>query len=529
LDFKGLVSEYQTKIQSLKNDTEFYETLARFLSEFKDAHISSEVPSTYRANLGFLCDYIQGKVLIDTINRLRLPEVFFPFNKGDQLLAIGGVPVEKLMADISKTGTTGNDATNLRIAAARLTSRTESSGFAVPNGVTTVTVLPQGASDPVTVTATWIVTGSKIVDIDDLGSLLDSHAVVNSLSDATSVDELKQEIGKLSKFNMVLPQGLLQDLKYAGITDEGSNTSMFKLPDNAQVIPGLPVTAAIYEAAGKKIGILRIPSYEDDSLLDTLERAIMIMESQTDVLVLDQTNNPGGSVYLVSNIVSLFATKSYKDMNFALRPSMNWLEAFQGINTKLDQMLASNPNDVAANALKARFSYLESEVRDSIDQRRFLTTPVSLDYTGSFGMIQPAGAVTYTKPILLLVNELDASGGDAFPALMQDNGRATLFGATTMGAGGNVDEYGPLSNSYFKFRLTESLMVRPNGNYVENLGVTPDISYAITKDDFMNGYQDYVKAFTKAALKLVGVTEDPATNPGNGGGDTNGGTTKPAN
>src|SRR5690606_30412519 len=101
-------------------------------------------------------------------------------------------------------------------------------------------------------------------------------------------------------------------------------------------------------------------------------------------------------------------------------------------------------------------------------------------------------------------------GGDAFPALMKDNGRVTLFGAQTTGAGGNVSEYGPLANSHFKFSLTESLMVRPNGEYMENRGIVPDIAYSITEDDFMNGYRNYVRAFTVEALKLAGVSQADA-------------------
>jgi len=115
--------------------------------------------------------------------------------------------------------------------------------------------------------------------------------------------------------------------------------------------------------------------------------------------------------------------------------------------------------------------------------------------------------VNYDKPVLMLINEFDFSGGDAFPALMKDNGRVTLFGAQTTGAGGNVREYGPLANSFFKLSLTESLMVRPNGEYMENRGVKPDIEYTVTEDDFMNNYRGYVRAFTIEALKLTGVSQ----------------------
>ncbi len=68
-------------------------------------------------------------------------------------------------------------------------------------------------------------------------------------------------------------------------------------------------------------------------------------------------------------------------------------------------------------------------------------------------------------------------------------------------------EYPALTNSFFKFNLTESLMVRPNGQYVENNGIKPDVAYSVTEDDFMNGYRGYVKAFTVAALQLAGASQ----------------------
>lgn len=506
LDFKRVIAEYHEKIRAVKSDAEFYRVLAQFVTEFKDGHVAPIIPSTYRAGLGFISDYIEGKVLIEEVNRLRLPEMLFPFKKGDQLIAIGGVPVEQIMAEIKKVSHTGNDLSSNRIAAARITNRFEALGMAVPKGVTTITVLPKGAAQPITVTATWIVAGTPIVELDDLAGMMES-AIVNAIPTAEDGESFRQELNKLSMFNMALPNILVENMQKIGLGDVGANKSMFKLPEGAKELPGLPVTAAIYEAAGKKIGILRLPSYGSDGLLEVVARALRTMQNETDVLVLDQTNNPGGSVSLVSDIISLFADKSFKDMDFEIRPSLAWLKTFQDINSRIAEMLKANPNDMAANALKARFEYLEGEIRDSIQNKRYLTNPVSLNLTGTFGMIQPSGAVNYKKPVLLLINEFDFSGGDAFPALMKDNGRAVLFGAQTAGAGGNVREYGPLANSFFKLTLTESLMVRPNGEYMENRGIKPDIEYTVTEDDFMNGYRNYVRAFTIEALKLTGVSQ----------------------
>lgn len=509
LDLAREEQEFRAKVANARTDGEFYRVLAQFLARLQDAHVSSMVPSNYKATLGFTIDYVEGKALIENVDRMRLPEILFPFKKGDQLLSVGGVAVEKIAQEIEKVTQTGSAASTKRISYARIASRKEASGLAVPKGVTTVSVLPKGASEPVTVTATWILSGTPLLELDDLsGQLSSSELATASTASAVDGEDLLRQLKKLPAFNMALPQAVQEDLQRTGLGDLGAAKSMFTLPAGAKVYDDIAVTAAVYEVAGKKIGILRIPSYSEEGLTEVLAAALQRMEKETDVLVLDQTNNPGGSVSQVSDIVGLFASRSYKDMDFEIRPSLAWVKQFQDINNQIAEMLAKNAQDMAANALKARFDYLEAEMRESIQERRFLTKPVSLNMVGTFGMIQPSPAVTYTKPVLLLINELDFSGGDAFPALMKDNGRVTTFGTATTGAGGNVKEYGPLANSFFKFNLTESLMVRPNGEYVENRGIKADIEYAMTEDDFNNGYRNYVKRFTEEALKLAGLTQE---------------------
>lgn len=504
LDFDAHVNDFRAKISAARSDAEFYQLLSRFAAGLKDSHVTAIVPSTYRATLGFGVDLVEGKLLIETIDRLRLPEVLFPFSKGDRLLAIDGVPAEQIMNRLNEVSNTGHQPSSLRIAASRITARRQDRGYTVPKGSAMVTVLPKGASQPITVATTWIIAGTPFVELDDLENLSTEDTV--ALPTAANGKQLLSQLKKMPQFNASLSAATLSDLKQIGISDMGAAKSMFKLPANATEIPG-PVTTAIYEAAGKKIGIVRIPQYMNAGLLEVLARAVQIMEKTTDVLVIDQTNNPGGSVTLVTAIVGLFADKSFKDMDFRIRPSQKWLANFQATNMKLEEMLKNDPNDFTANALKPRIDFIENELKEALKEKRFLTKPVSLNLEGTFGMIQPNTVARYTKPVLILINEFDFSGGDMFPALMKDNGRATLFGNQTSGAGGNVDEHGPLAHSGFKLQLTESLMVRPNGEFMENRGAKPDVQYDITEDDFMNGYRGYVKAFTVEALKLAGVSQ----------------------
>ena len=88
--------------------------------------------------------------------------------------------------------------------------------------------------------------------------------------------------------------------------------------------------------------------------------------------------------------------------------------------------------------------------------------------------IQPNKDLKKPFKIALLVNEMCASMCDIFAGILQDNKMATIFGSRTMGAGGNVVSYNQAPNSHLDLRQTESLIVRKDGSYVENNGVTPE-------------------------------------------------------
>ena len=146
----------------------------------------------------------------------------------------------------------------------------------------------------------------------------------------------------------------------------------------------------------------------------------------------------------------------------------------------------------------------QQEVIKQWSAGKTMTSPLPV-----FGLaaVQPNPAGRFTKPLLILTNPLDFSGGDFFPAIMQDNKRAVIFGERTAGAGGVVKDY-KQQNSLLgveTIKLTATIAERANGQPIENLGVTPDIPYAVTAADVQGGYAGYIKAADAAVSGLLKI------------------------
>jgi C-terminal processing protease CtpA/Prc len=267
---------------------------------------------------------------------------------------------------------------------------------------------------------------------------------------------------------------------------------MYKTPDN------------------KTIGYVRIPDYSfEEDAPKQFALMMSLFNKATDALVIDQLHNPGGSMFYCYSLASMLATKpiqvpthrvtiTQEDVHSALTmiktlKELEGKEITEGAETLHDHPMSS---EFASGMLH----YFEFVV-DQWNNGSFFSEPTFL-----YGVktLKPHQMGAYSKPILLLVNNLDFSGGDFFPAILQDNKRATVFGSRTAGAGGFV-----LSHSYpnrfgvASFSLTGSIAERMDKNPIENLGVTPDINYELTANDLQNGYPDYIKAVNQALSTII--------------------------
>ncbi len=285
------------------------------------------------------------------------------------------------------------------------------------------------------------------------------------------------------------------------------------------------LNAGTFTHNGKTVGYLRLGSYVPSQILLSifgLRHIIGQLEAQTDYLIIDQTFNVGGYVIYSDFLVSSL-TGDYDDskhMRFAFKPSQKSLQSARLVKQTMDQTLAAAQdadkqwylnNERLQKAIKASeedFALLSDAYQKGLE----LSVPIrlypltvmleeilshdvgqtiigkALDWLAKSPVSKPA---TYTHPVYFVINELDFSAGDATPAILQDYGRVKLIGSTTAGAGGSVGRFSLSMGEPLDFTLTESLMIRSNGQLVENFGVKPDIQFAVTAKDIEENYANY--------------------------------------
>jgi hypothetical protein len=298
---------------------------------------------------------------------------------------------------------------------------------------------------------------------------------------------------------------------YYAVSGIGVRTPVYARPAGFVERPvpaGVPpfLYSGTYISNGLRIGLLRIPSMSPPNtalVLAHLDQEIAFFNANTDALVVDVTRNPGGLVSFVESISQRFMQAPFQTVGFEIRATAAWLFSFAAQLTNARSNPATPPQ-VLAN-LEANFN----EVLSAYNENRGRSAPVSLNATGSL-TLEPV-PVTYAKPMIVLIDEFSASGGDMFPAIIQSNNRAPLFGMRTMGAGGSVVGFnGPAYTESF-FRITVSLMNRghivqtpdfPPAPYIENIGVRPNIPFDyMTRNNLMANGGLFVDAFTAAIVQ----------------------------
>lgn len=462
-------------------DEEFYAAMARYTGGLQDTHVSFKTPASQKSTLGFGCDYIEDKVVIEWINRDRHPREEFPYEIGDELLSVDGKSVKGIMEKLNPYIGNGQDKIQKRILAGYITFRSQLRFPIQPSGTVVVEIKSRISGETSTKSVEWHNYDDPFVKGQPATATLKSSFSSGPSNNTNSFRANFSDIEALA----------IED-KYPEFTLW--NTFIERLKTKAYF-------TGIYKLDNFRIGYIRIPTFDisgkelEDWIVTILDE-ILLFETMTDALIIDVTNNGGGDVAQAHAIGRVMIQEPIADLTFQFKANHNellWIKKW------LDNCITNNNDNCD---LPQQFY---DAIKSAIESNQPLAQPQS--YFSKDGMIWPlenesGGYHTYTKPLLILVNEASISAADMFPIALQDAGRAVVFGARTCGAGGSVRDSERLGYSDFAVRRTVSLAVRPkpvtlNGvttNYLENIGVIPDVPYEVTMDDFLGGYIGYRNA-----------------------------------
>ncbi len=364
---------------------------------------------------------------------MLLPAATYPFLTGDEIISIDGKPVADLLKEFSKYGIAANPRSTARMTAVNLFTRSQQRMPLIANlGESAAVVIRRANGNDESYSLPWVKTGTPLTQAGPVPSPKGSALQPSALSDDFYWDDSVPA-------HMAPMMPLLQakiSLPAEAVLNMGSRTPIFALPANFVLRLGRLSSdvfySGTYEYDGLKIGFLRIPSYSPASsitAISQLEAEIQYLQQNTDGLIVDEMRNPGGSVSYCDSVLQRLIPTVFRTIGFEIRATSTWL---QSVSATYEVAKILGAQDWVQAFLKRNVEWMTQ----ANGEMRGRTQPMSLNSTGSIDLL-PADIV-YSKPLMVLVDEMSASGGDAFAAVMQDNKRGPLFGYRTMGAGGNV-------------------------------------------------------------------------------------------
>lgn len=482
LKLEELKASYRQQIEATQTNFDFYQTVIRYVSEFHDGHFGVTVNSDYKAELPIATDLVDGKVLIGNIDRTKLSEKDFSFAKGDEVVSIDGTPVAKVIEDLSHYLGSGFSLTEKRNATQLLFVRS-ARRFKVPTGEVEIEIRRGTSNILDKAKLKWEVSGNPFDEKIQPMAFRPNNAIGTNYDMLSIRQEIYDLLGK----------------DRAERSYRCSGDTRIAIPSDATIIMKKPFVAYYHPTKLGNIGYLRIPHYywqSDDGKTNTYEEvfkqyeyAIQQLEQNTLGLIIDQDHNCGGSVDFLHRMVSLFISEPVAPMQFQLLASKKEYLDFK-----------SWMNEVADNSIEQKdLQSVLDLIKTTWDKGEYLTPMTTLS---GDKLIYP-NRFHYTKPIVMLIDELAGSGGDAFPSIMGGIKRATLLGTRTSGLGGHVESQPALNNSGLNWRMTKSLFYRPDGVPVENNGAVPDVPYTITRDDYVYEYKNYQSFYLKTLFEKI--------------------------
>ncbi len=516
--FESAVRKTQREIKRGRTDADFVGAMQRFLARFKDGHVGYLVGINSDSSFGYSIPLViqpfENRFLVTVVD----PSVAAAkgIALGDELLAFDDTHPGELVRDLSAYSNASNPATLLALASRNMTRRVWYLSEALSPEPGSNAVLQFVRADGTKYTAEIPWTQSSLLPKTPLRDAPQATTPVLSIqAKAIANPWIAESIGASTETNKIgsvapfyLTRAFLDTYQPVVVRPSDKNLTDFGTPAcTGGGFACYKLFSAIYEYQGKKILLARVPSYVPGEFTNPgsandpgyFEALFFEFRDQADVLVVDDTHNPGGQVNFVLRLYSALLRSPGPSFGYRYNTDRLWLGQFRQIEIEL----LANP-DPALQAIGKVFQQRADVIEKAYDKGDALTTV--LPYFGLPDTLSPASQ-GWIKPFIVLADELSFSGGDALPMLVKGSKQGLVFGARTAGLGGDVEPAVTTTNTQGQLSLTRGLFVATkadgayvDADFVEDNGVVPDVPYTVKVDDYRQGYVPYVKAFSDLAV-----------------------------
>lgn len=498
---------------------EYQKLLLDFFNSTQDYHVNITFYATELSFLPFRLEGAEGRYFIawltaeDSFSKVDLEySAFLSHTKiGDEVISINGIPADQYVTDYrSENFSPGGNGTDQMMAEQFLTLRLASRGTQPQQGPLKITIKHRELDQTITYSLQWLYVPEEIKSSFSKFSKAKKPSLKNekkrvALFDKAMITPLQDQLQKA--------QGSIKKRYQIALSENSEEDSTFMvLGQYKSFVPPLgdiiwKGNSSFFHAyifqnpAGDTIGYVRIPtfSYGRDEYQD-LERIISKFQNETDALIIDQLNNPGGYLNYLFTFLSMLSDKPLmippQRISITQEDVSNALDILEDPEYHLEPLLSGILGfSISSEDIPEVLEFYKAIISEWEEGHTF-TRP--LHYLG-ISSIRPNPRAHYTKPILILVNHLDFSCADFFPAILQDNQRAKVFGSKTAGAGGFVLQHQyPNLFGIRSFSFTGSIAYRSNDQPIENLGVTPDFLYELSPEDFLHKYDPYIQSINQS-------------------------------
>jgi hypothetical protein len=520
------------------NDLEFHTELIRIFTELRDAHTLYGLPPPYRGSLAFLPFVLkhytdpEGRlhfVVTQTLVGFEHPD----FRPGVEITGWNGMPIERAVREMADLIPAGNQASKFTRGLSRMTARNltytppPAEDYVFLQYITTRNAEEQQQQ---VVIFPWNVAsgfpeGSFRAPATAICHPLAERAMIQSaIWEQTPWDE-QQAVQRTDEAGLTARQGMGEAPIFSSLADVPES---LRTRDLAFLYSQLPEVFEFQHPSGlilrrtitpdelyldgeedKRFGYIRIKTFEahPDAIFREFKRILEVMtEFAPDGLILDVRGNPGGSIKGAEQLLQLLCPREIAPASFHFANTPSIQKILSGIRSLssadrtenriirgLQAELAPWIED-AANALAEGLQLTEG---------RPLTSVKSANDTGQ----------VYHGPVALLIDAVSYSATDLFAAGFQDHDIGLIIGVDENTGGGGASRWWHEDDLLKRLDVVPDLPVRPlpggstiafaylrstrtgrhAGEALEDIGVTRDIAYSLTKKDLMDWGSDLVR------------------------------------